>query len=195
MVPPIRVGGKPWVYPCRMSPLTLRPVRRLFPPPMKILSLTVVFALLSTSAAVAKEFKLPEVQPVVSIAIPDAWKPEPIEKGVQGQSADSAVYLSVETTANEKEMAAIIDDTFAMLKEHKAELNRTVKRENKFLINGLPADELLYDGKDQDGPTMVSITFVTVGKTALVLTYWASTEGTKNHQREVQKILASIKAL
>ena len=154
-----------------------------------------LIASLCLQTVAAKEFKLPDAKPVASIVLPDAWKPESIEKGVQGQTADSAVYLSVETTNNENGMDAIIDDTFAMLKEHKAELNRTVKRETKFLINGLPADELLYDGKDQDGPTMVSITFVTIGKTALVLTYWASAEGNKAHQAEVGKILASIKAL
>ncbi len=164
-------------------------------PTMKTVLLSVVFALFSINAVFAKEFKLPDARPVVTITLPDTWKPEYIDKGAQGQTADNAVYLSVETSSDEEQMGAIIDDTFAMLKEHNAEINRTMKRENKFLINGLPADELLYDGKDQDGPTTVSITFVTVGKTALVLTYWASTEGTKNHHREVEKILASIKPL
>lgn len=163
---------------------------------MKTLSL---FAVLSVSfglrAGVAKEFRLPDGKPVAAITLPETWKPEVIEKGVQGQTADNSVYLCVETTTSEKEMATIIDDTFAMLKQHKVELDRTVKRENKFLINGLPADELLYDGKDEDGPTTVSMTFVNVGKTALVLTYWASVDGTKKHQPEVEKVLASIKAI
>lgn len=145
--------------------------------------------------AAAKEFRLPEDKPVAAITLPETWKPELIEKGVQGQTADNSVYLCAETTASEKEMATIIDDTFAMLKEHKVDLDHTVKKETKFLINGLPADELLYDGKDQDGPTQVSITFITVGKNALVLTYWASADGGKKHQPEIERVLASIRAV
>ena len=147
------------------------------------------------SPAAAKEFRLPQDTPVAAITLPETWKPELIEKGVQGQTADNSVYLCAETTGSEKEMTTIIDDTFAMLKEHKVDLDHTVKKETKFLINGLPADELLYDGKDQDGPTLVSITFINVGKNALVLTYWASVDGNKKHQSEVEKVLASIKAL
>ncbi len=162
---------------------------------MKMPLLAVVLALFWTQGAFAKEFKLPDDNPVASINLPDSWKPEAIEKGVQGQTADNAVYLSVETTTSEKEMTAIIDDTFARLKEHKVDLSHTVKSERKFLINGLPADELLYDGKDEDGPTMVSITFVTVGKTTLVLTYWASADSNKKHEPEIEKVLISLKAV
>ena len=162
--------------------------------PMKLLWSATFVLFCLCSATVAKEFRLPDAKPVATVNIPDSWKPVPIEKGVQGQTADNSVYLSVETTDSAQGMTAIIDDTFAVLKEHSVDLDHHVKKENKFLINGLAADELLYDGKDQDGPTMVSITFVNVGKTTLVLTYWASTEGTKKHQSEVGKILATIKA-
>ena len=157
---------------------------------------SVAFALFTLSpVVVAKEFRLPDAKPVATINVPDSWKPVPIEKGVQGQTADNSVYLSVETTETSAGMSEIIDDTFAVLKEHEVDLDHHVKKENKFLINGLPADELLYDGKDEDGPTMVSITFVNIGKTTLVLTYWASTDGTKKHQAEVGKVLATIKAV
>ena len=163
--------------------------------PMKLLWTVALVLFGLCSAVVAKEFRLPDARPVATVNIPDSWKPVPIEKGVQGQTADNSVYLSVETTETAQGMSAIIDDTFAVLKEHGVDLDHHVKKENKFLINGLPADELLYDGKDEDGPTMVSITFVNIGKTTLVLTYWASTEGTKKHQSEVGKVLATVKAV
>ena len=178
-----------------LFPLLTRGTVRPKLPPMKTPLLTAVLALLCLQGMTAKEFKLPEDHPVASVTYPDSWKPEAIEKGVQGQTADNGAYLSVETTTDKKEMATIIDDTFAKLKEHNVDLHRNVKSERKFLINGLPADELLYDGKDEDGPTMVSITFVTVGKTALVLTYWASADSNKKHEREIERILASLKAV
>ena len=103
----------------------------------------------SCSAVVAKEFRLPDAKPVATVNVPDSWKPVPIEKGVQGQTADNSVYLSVETAETAQGMSAIIDDVFAVLKDHNVDLDHHVKGETKFLINGLPADELLYDGKDR----------------------------------------------
>ena len=83
-------------------------------------------------------FKLPDSAPAATIVIPDAWKPEAIEKGVQAQTADNDVYLSIEATRTEKDMNAIIDGTYAMLKEHKVILDMAHKKEDKFQINGLP---------------------------------------------------------
>lgn len=143
----------------------------------------------------AKEFKLPAEKPVASIDIPDAWSPAAIQKGYQMQTTDQAIYLSVETTATPTEMTAIIDQTDALLKSHKVVLNKPGMRDNKFTLNGLPAEELLYNGHDEDGPTMVSITFVTIGKAAVVFTYWASVEGNKKHQAELGKILNSLHAV
>ncbi len=113
--------------------------------------------------------------------------------GVAGTSDDGAVYLSVVAVGNEKGMNAEIDDTFAMLKEHKVELDKASKKENKFKINGLDAEEMLFQGKDEDGPAAVSITFVTIKDKLLVLTYWVSTEDEKKHQEEVGKIVQSLK--
>ena len=36
-------------------------------------------------------------------------------------------------------------------------------------------------------PTMVSLTFVTIRKAAVVFTYWASVDGNKKHQAELGK--------
>ncbi len=163
---------------------------------MSKLPLALVLAsLLAGSPAFAKTFKLPDDKPVVSLTIPDSWKPEEIDKGVQGQTEDSTVFLSAETTKSKEDMGTIIDETFAMLKEHKVVLDNDSKKENKFDINGLPADELLYSGKDEDGATSVSITFVTVNDTILVFTYWASPEGEKKHQKEIASLVQSVKAI
>ena len=49
-----------------------------------------------------------------------------------------------------KGMKAEIDDTFEMLKEHKVVLDESSKKENKFKINDLDAEEMLFQGKDED---------------------------------------------
>ena len=61
------------------------------------------------------------------------------------------------------------------------------------MLNGLDADELLFQGKDEDGAAAVSITFVPIKDKVIVLTYWVSTEDEKSHQEEVGKIVKSLK--
>lgn len=162
---------------------------------LKFLLTTVVVALLATASSQAKSLKVPNDEfPIASIDIPDSWEPEEVNNGVAGTSEDGAVYLSVVAVGSDKGMKAELDDTFAMLKEHDVELNQDSKKENKFKINGLDAEEMLFQGKDEDGPASVSITFVTIKDKLLVLTYWVSTDEEKKHQEEVGKIVSSLKA-
>ena len=159
---------------------------------MKFSARLLIVLLWCASPCRAKEFKLPAEKPVASIDIPDTWNPTVIQKGYQMQTVDQTVYLSVETTANPAEMTAVIDQTDALLKSHKVVLEKGRMKDNKFTLNGLPAEELLYNGHDEDGATLVSITFVTIHKSAVVLTYWASVDGNKKHQSELGKILNSL---
>ena len=150
--------------------------------------------LLGTISAHAKTMKVPSDEfPIASIDIPDSWEPDEITNGVAGTSDDGAVYLAVVAVGNEKGMNAEIDDTFAMLKEHNVELDKDSKKENKFKVNGLDAEEMLFQGKDEDGAAAVSITFVTIKDKIIVMTYWVSTEDEKKHQAEVGKIVKSLK--
>src|SRR3978361_582380 len=160
---------------------------------IKSLLTILAIASLSTISAHAKTMKVPNDDfAIASINIPDDWDPEEITNGVAGTSDDEAVYLAVVAVGSDKGMNAEIDDTFAMLKEHNVELDKSSKKENKFKINGLDAEEMLYQGKDEDGPTAVSITFVTLKDKLIVLTYWVSTADEKKHSEEVQKILKSL---
>ncbi len=151
-------------------------------------------ASLGIFSADAKTMKVPSDEfPVASITFPDNWEPEEINNGVAGTSEDEAVYLAVVAVGNDKGMDAEIEDTFAFLKEHNVTLDDATKKENKFKINELEANELLYQGKDEDGPAAVSITFVPIKDKVIVLTYWVSTEDEKKHQEEVGKIIKSLK--
>ena len=153
-------------------------------------------ASLGVISAHAKTMKLPNDDfAIASINIPDSWEPEEVTNGVAGNSPDKAVYLSVVAVGSEKGMKAEIDDTFEMLKEHNVELDEKSKKENKFKINGLDAEELLYQGKDEDGAAGISITFVTMKDKLIIMTYWVSTAEEKKHQEEVGKIVNSLYAL
>ena len=142
-----------------------------------------------------KTLKVPNDEfPIASITLPEDWEQEEIQNGIAGTSDDGAVYLSLVAVGSDKGMEAELDDVFAMLKEHNVELDDKSKKEQKFKLNGLDAEELLYQGKDEDGPTSVSITFITIKDKVLVLTYWVNTEEEKKHDAEVTKIVRSLKA-
>jgi len=162
---------------------------------MKTLLALLTLAAVGILSADAKTFKLPDDDfAIASIDMPDSWKPKEIEGGVAGQSADDAVYLSVVAVGSEKGMNAELDDTFEMLKSHNVELDESTKKEEKFKIGNLEATELLFQGKDEDGPAAVSIVFVPIKDKLIIMTYWVTTAKEKEHQAEVGKIVNSLKA-
>jgi hypothetical protein len=159
-----------------------------------IFTFIAISSLLGAAPAFAKTLKLPSDEfPIASITFPDDWEPEEVNNGVAGQSPDTAVYLAAVAVGSEKGMDAELDDTFAFLKEHKVELDKSTKKENKFKLNDVEVEELIFHGKDEDGPTSVSISFIPIKDKIVVLTYWVTTEKEKKHQEEVGKILQSIK--
>src|SRR5207302_7980512 len=113
---------------------------------------------------------------VASITMPEDWEPEEINNGVAGESPDKAVYMAVVAVGSEKGMNAELDDTFEFLKEHNVQLDQSSKSEDKFKIGDIEAEELTFQGKDEDGPAAVSIAFVPIKDKVVVLTYWVSTD-------------------
>jgi len=151
--------------------------------------------LLAAAPVFSKTVQLPnEDFAVASIDFPTSWEPEEINNGVAAESPDKAVFLSAVAVGSDKGMSAELDDTFDFLKEHNVELDKKSKSEGKFKIGDLEAEELTFQGKDEDGPAAVSIAFVTIKDKVVVLTYWVSTDKEKEHQDEVGKILRSLKA-
>jgi hypothetical protein len=161
---------------------------------MKTLLTFIAIAFLATIPVDAKTFKLPnEDFAIASIDMPDSWKPKEVENGIWGQSADTAVYMSVVAVGSEKGMTAEIEDTFEMLKTHNVNIDESTKKENKFKIGSLEANELLFQGKDEDGPCAISICFVPIKDKLIIFTYWVTTAKEKEHLAEVGKIVNSLK--
>jgi hypothetical protein len=161
---------------------------------MKTLLTFIAIAFLATIPVDAKTFKLPnEDFAIASIDMPDSWKPKEVENGIWGQSADTAVYMSVVAVGSDKGMNAEIDDTFEMLKTHNVTIDDSTKKENKFKVGSLDATELLFQGKDEDGPCAISICFVPIKDKMIIFTYWVTTAKEKEHLKEVGTIVNSLK--
>ena len=161
---------------------------------MKTLLTLVAITILGAVAVDAKTFKLPNDEfTIASIDIPDSWKPKEVDRGVECQSSDGAVYMSIVAVGSDKGMNAEIDEVFAMLKERNVVLDDSTKKEEKFKVGSLDATELLFQGKDDDGPTAVSIVFIPIKDKMVIATYWVETAKEKEHQKEVGTIVNSLK--
>ena len=162
---------------------------------MKTLLTLIAITLLGAVAVDAKTFKLPNDEfPIASIEIPDSWEPKEVDRGVECQSSDDAVYMSIVAVGSEKGMNAELEETFKMLKERNVVLDDSTKKENKFKVGSFDATELLFQGKDDDGPTAVSIVFIPIEDKVIVATYWVETAKEQEHQKEVGTIVNSLKA-
>jgi len=152
-------------------------------------------ALLAIVSVDAKTVKLPnEDFAIATLDFPESWSGDEITNGYAGESPDKAVYLSAVAVGSEKGMKSDIDDTFEMLKAHNVVLDESTKKENKFKVGSYDATELLYQGKDDDGPAGVSIVFIPIKDKMIILTYWVTTAKEKEHQQEVGKLVNSLKA-
>jgi hypothetical protein len=162
-----------------------------------VMKKTIALALLvlaSPLAAHAATLKFPSDKPVASITIPDSWKPEETESGVEGTSADSAVYLSADV-ATSTSMKQVVDDALQFLSKNGVTIDTSTQKDTPETdVNGLKMTSLEWDGKDEDGPVSVGLLFVqTSADNALVVTYWGSKGDEDKHDAEVKAIVASIK--
>lgn len=161
---------------------------------MKKLLLTLLVAAALAAPSFAKEFKLPdEGDAVVSVTVPDAWKPKATTTGVEANSDDEELYFSVDL-ASGKKLDALIDEAFEDFKTHKVVLQKDSQKKSESKVNGMTAVNFSWDGKDEDGPAKINVSVIEASKDkAALVIFWASPEGMEKHTATVDKIVQSIK--
>ncbi|MDQ6765830.1 MAG: histidine kinase [Verrucomicrobiota bacterium] len=160
---------------------------------MQKIALSLTLAAAFAIPGFAGTHKLPEDKPLATITIPDAWETDDIDAGIEATSDDGEVYLAVETTdaANVK---AAMDESIKFFKDKGVTVDDSTLKTQEGKIGDMDVVDLSWDGKDEDGPTKVSVTLVAVTKEkGLLLTYWGSPEGEKKHATELRDIAQSIK--
>ena len=159
------------------------------------LFLSLLCAAALITPALAKTFTVPSENSVASIAIPDSWKSKEIDKGVESQSADSEVYFAVEAT-DAKGMEKTIDEAVEYLKGQGVTVDSSTMKQTEGTLNGMKGWDVTWSGKDKEGNAIISLSILAVSdKDALIITYWASPEGTKKYAKELGEILNSVKKL
>jgi hypothetical protein len=160
---------------------------------MRKLALIAALLCLSSPAS-AITAKLTPADTVASLDFPDSWKMSNIKRGFQAKSPDGEVYVWAELVPGNE-----ID---AVQKEHDdyfEKQNVTMSKADPVAkeINGrkwaFVDPQATWKGK----PTIVRYIIinpnVASGKT-IVFTYWASPEGDKNYDKEMDGVLNSLKA-
>lgn len=160
-----------------------------------LFSACLIAGLLAISPAVAKTYTVPDPNPVAVVMIPDDWTATVLPKGVEGLSEDESVYVAIEVT-DLQDAAKSIADAIVWLKSKDVEIDRSTQKQEPVEVNGLTGVQVKWEGKDEDGPTQVSLTLLQVSDTkGLVLTYWASPDGAKENAVDLNAIITSLKAV
>ncbi|MEY2490473.1 MAG: hypothetical protein QOC70_2415 [Verrucomicrobiota bacterium] len=162
---------------------------------MKKFSLALLFALALLTPAIAKTFKLPDEGSFATITIPDDWKSKEIDKGVESQSADNEVYFAVEAT-DAKGMDKSIEEAVSYLKGQGVTVDEKSMKQTEGKINGMDGIDVTWSGTDKEGAAVISLSILAASKDkVLLITYWASPEGTKKHAKVLGEIINSVKAI
>lgn len=159
----------------------------------RLLLAVLLAAALITTPAFGKTFKVPDEKPVASITVPDSWKSKEIDKGIEAQSGDGEVYFAVEAT-DAKGLEKTIEEAVEYLKGQGVTVDESTMKQTEGSINGMKGVDITWSGKDKEGAAIISLTVLAVSDDdALMITYWASPEGTKKYDKELGEIINSIK--
>jgi hypothetical protein len=162
---------------------------------MKITTLALLFALALLTPAFGKTFKVPDEESFASITIPDDWKSKEIDAGVEAQSADDEVYFAVEAT-DAKGMDKAIEEAVDYLKGQGVTVDEKTMKQSEGKLNGMDGIDVTWHGKDKEGDAIIRLSILAAKKDkVLLITYWASPEGTKKHEKVLNTIMKSIKPL
>jgi hypothetical protein len=114
---------------------------------------------------------------------------------LEAQSSDDEVYFAVEAT-DAKGMDKTIEEAVEYLKEQGVTVDLKTQKQSEGKINGMEGVDITWSGKDKEGDAIISLTILAVrSDKALLLTYWASPEGTKSHAKELGEIMNSVKSV
>lgn len=149
------------------------------------------------SSVFAEVVYVPANKPVVTLQVPDSWKPSEIERGIEVNSPDDVVTMFFEIVKSEKGMNTVLDDNIEWLtEEQNVKINPSTKQETDIAVGGIKSSLIGYDAKSKEwGPSKVGFIFTPVGSRVMVTTYWITNKGFAKQEPVVNRILASLKVL
>ena len=147
---------------------------------------------LASAGAQAETYTLPDNKAVVSITIPDGWDRTELDNGVEATSPDKGVYIAAEMVATSNVETAI-KEAIKYLTDNGVVLDQATMKKKDAKFGAFDAIDVQWEGKDEDGPTQVSVSVVIIApEQTMFLTYWASPDAGKANAAALNSIAASI---
>ncbi len=161
---------------------------------MKNAFIAAMLAAFLATPGFAGTFNIPDSRPLASITVPDSdWKATKIERGIELESSDDEVYLSIEATEL-KDLKDLIAEAVIVLKRGGVTIDLSTQKQKSGKLLGRQFDDLGWTGKDKDGDVVIHMSVLTVNATdGIVFTYWASPEGDKKHDPAISQMIESLK--
>lgn len=160
---------------------------------MKSILLAGFIALGFCGAAVAKDVKLPDDNPVVTMTVPDDWSPRDAGEGIEATSPDGSTYIAFEVS-DAKDITKLIEEAIKFLAKEGVTLDPATKKQSEGEINGMKGVNLEFDGKDKDGPTKIALTMlVPTAEKVVLVTFWGNAEGVAKNGAALGGIMKSVK--
>ena len=138
-------------------------------------------------------FSIPSQDAIATISIPDDWKPNETENGIEMNSPDAGIYVDAEVVKG-VDITSAVAETVKLLTKQGLVIDESSKQQSDSEKNGLKMHDLLFKGKDNDGPTNFSITLIETSTPDkyLMLTFWGSDEAVKANDKILGEISQSV---
>ena len=165
---------------------------------MKSLRLILVAAVLlafCAGSALAGTVKVPEKKTLITVEIPNSWKPETTDRGISCESPDQVATVFFEVAGSEKAMNKLMDENIDwLIKDQGLKVKKDSELKKDILVGGIASSMLSYDADSKEfGPSKVGFVFTMVNAKLLVITFWLTVEGFEKHETTLDAIFASVK--
>lgn len=145
--------------------------------------------------ALAKSYSIGDSRPVATVTIPDSWEVETIEDGIEATSADEGVQVTVEAVQI-KDVETATREGIKYFAESGVKIDPSTQTQKEMTMSGKPAVDISWKGRDSDGPTNVSLTFVILSEKDSILLYlWGDDKSIVQNAAALQAISESIRAV
>ena len=150
-------------------------------------------ALFGVNAAMAKVFPIPSTDALATVNIPDDWEPTETDNGLEMQSPEGDIYLSIEGVHADK-IAKALEESVKVLASQGLVIDTASQKTKDSELNGLKIHTFEYTAKDNDGPTEFAVTLVetrTPDRFVLV-SAWGTADAQKTNGEALGKIVTSL---
>jgi hypothetical protein len=150
--------------------------------------------LLLVASAIAATHKVPEEEPIATVAIPNKWQSKQVGEAMEARSPDGKLHFMVAPVEGRK-VAETMGEVMRYIRGLGGIVVSPESRKNETgNINGTDVQHLTWQGKDKSGDIKIRFTvFLLSDDKRLLAAYWGSPAAEKKYQADLKKMLESIK--